>query len=247
MSTNSPMPKPDDRADHRAGQQPDRHHHQRREVGADAEDRDLRDRRLLDARRSRSRQQRRAGARGVDDSLTARCARWVPGVGSGQDLDGVEVAQVSRRRDLTCVVEQVVLVGVGYLPDRDPGRVQRVERAGLEAGGDDLLADRDRARAAGRYWSSSWFGLPTAGYEHAGVAVLVLDLGGDGERVVGDQGDDRDGRGDVRDLADQRRRRRSPDRRRGRRRPSPCRPRSCAYQSVGSRAITWARDRLVGS
>ena len=43
-----PDPKPDDRAEQRSGQQPHRHHHQRRDVGADAEDRDLRDRGLLE-------------------------------------------------------------------------------------------------------------------------------------------------------------------------------------------------------
>ena len=55
----------------------------------------------------------------------------------------------------------------------------------------------------GRSWTQQLVGVADGGHEHAGVAPGVLDLGRDRHRVVGDQRDDRDGRIDGRDPADE--------------------------------------------
>ena len=149
----------------------------------------------------------------------------MPQVGADVDLD-------------LPVVEQVALAGAGDLSDRDAGREQRVERAGLEARGHDLHPGLDR-RAAGQVLQQQLVRVADGRHQHARVPVLVLDLRGHRGGVIGDQRDDRDVRGDLWTLPTSPR---SPITGSSTWTPSaePLSTSIVAYHSVGSREITCA-------
>ena len=106
MSTNRPRPKPNIAPGDRAAQQADGGDEQRREVGRDAEDRDLRHRRELEdpADQAEQREAGDGGARSRSRRRGAVEARQVGG-GLGQHLDDVEAAQVGGRLDVDRAVE----------------------------------------------------------------------------------------------------------------------------------------------
>ena len=200
-STSRPMPKPMIAPGHRAAQQPDRHHDQRREVGADAEDRDLRDRRLLDHDRDEQRaatEAQRGGRR--SPSLTAAAPRRGAGVrawsGSARRRGGA-----GRRPAETWtwpLLSSLFWLAFDDRADRDPRRIQRLERDRRVLKPAVTTAGRRRpgsaARAAAGPGAAAGSGCRPPATSSPVSPASSCDLRGDGERVVGDQRHDRDGR-----------------------------------------------------
>ena len=104
---NSPRPKPKHGAGHRAAEEADGGHEQRREVGGHAEERHLRDRGELQDPADQPEQRRAARRR-----RPGQASRTCPEVGLrlGEDLDEVEAAQVGGGRDVDAAVERALAV-----------------------------------------------------------------------------------------------------------------------------------------
>ena len=114
MSTNRPSAKPKIGAGDRAGDEAGERHQQRRQVGGDAEDRDLRDGAELEDPAEQAEQHQPDHGRRRDRHL----ASLQVGVGLGQDLDDVQALQVGGGLDVDALVE----VAVAEVDPRAPCR-----------------------------------------------------------------------------------------------------------------------------
>ena len=189
MSISRPPQKPGGRPDDRAAQERDADDRHEQQVRRPVQDRHVREDRDLE---DRGEEDERAGLRPVEDHGVVRLA--------DEDDHGLEGREVDERVALHLLVE--VDVGLAHLvdgADRDPARVERGEVARAPAGGDEDVVlihhlvlghpvDRERALAAA---------LGDAGRVGRDVQ------GRDGARLVGEQRDERDVRGDLRHLADE--------------------------------------------
>src|SRR6185437_4774240 len=139
----------------------------------------------------------------ADESSGWHLGPDVGGVRPGEDLHRAEVAKIGGGRDRNLVaVVQLVRVDVAHGADGKPGRVQRGQRAGLEAGGDHQVA-LGHLSAPGEILEQKLVGVAHRRGQDPGVAGVVGDLSGGAVAGSGDEGDDRHRRVDGLHIAHQ--------------------------------------------
>ena len=183
-----------DGADDRPAQQRDREQREQEHVGDAAGDVERREQRHLQ-------QGRDEDDRGDDRALAEAHGS------SGDGRRGTSTTHRVEGGEVDVGLDQHLLPEIGAEPadegdasDRDPLRVERRERAGAPAGGDDLVADVDDLALRDTVERERVAGL--AVHDDAGRPRPQVD-GGDGALLVGEQADARGAAGHLRDRADE--------------------------------------------